>query len=269
MAAAAAEWNAETWAYLISGEEVEEIVAKGGSAGIANEFNARIRIASQRLQDGTIEVGEWYEEMKRETKLLHMAEYALSRGGISQVEDWTPVEEIVAEQWNGNDDFPGLRAFAEDIVRGRYGAGRLSQALLSRSAQYADAGRLTYENGRLRGRMEAQEIECRRVLGFLDHCEECRAWAALGWIPAQVMYAHYRIGMSRCGANCWCILQSRRVADETAQGWSALGGAVRAAAQIAGGLTAAAAALAILRNRRASPALVLWILKRLGAVLAG
>jgi hypothetical protein len=81
------------------------------------------------------------------------------------------------------------------------------------------------------------------------------------------MYARYAIGMSICGSSCWCVIITRRVADETAQGWSAIGGAIRTALQVAGGTAVAVAALTILRNPRSNSALVLWVLRALGAVL--
>jgi hypothetical protein len=205
-------WDADNFSYVVDGEEVDALAAKGASAAVASEANANIRVLSDRLQAGQISLQEWYDGMKRETKMLHMAQAALARGGFEQMrpKDWERVEQIVAAQWNGVEDaFPGLRSFAEDIRNGRYGNAPLSSGVLARAGQYADAGRATYENERLVARMETGPREAKRVRGFADSCRDCIMWAALDWISAEEMLAKYPIGASVCGARCWCVIVTR------------------------------------------------------------
>lgn len=207
-------WDDETFSYIIDGKAVSDVVAKGASAAVAKEANAAIRVLSDRLMSGTISLQEWYTGMKRETKMLHMAEAALSRGGFDQMrrQDWDRVEKIVADQWNGVEGkFPGLRRFAKDIERRRYGTqDALHRSVLTRAGMYGDAGRVTYENERLAVRLETgKKLEAQRVKGANDHCDDCIAWANLGWIDAGEMMAKYPIGASVCGGRCWCVIVTR------------------------------------------------------------
>lgn len=222
-----ATWDADRFTYSIDGAVVADITAKGASDALAQQANANIRVLADRLMANTITLQEWYTGMKKETKILHMAEAALARGGFDQMRemDWLRVEKLVAQQWEGIEGkFPGLRSFATDIRDGRYGKGEnLERGFLSRSGMYGDAGRLTYENERLAMRIESGvRLEAKRVKGANDHCPDCIAWADLGWIDALEMMAKYYIGASVCGGRCWCVIVTRPAqADD---GVSAIGG---------------------------------------------
>ncbi|RYG58571.1 hypothetical protein EON80_26865 [bacterium] len=216
----------ETFGFRIDDEVVSALEAKGASAAIARDSQSNIAILMQRLQSdivlnggiskSTREIQDTYDAFKRETKLMQMAEFALANGGIDQVTDWTRAEEIIAEQWNGNDDFKGARAFFEDIEKGRYGTRTLNNAGVARGLAYTSSGRLTYENERLAARMQKVELEAKRETGGVErHCGDCPSWAALGWIAAADMFEKYAIGMSRCVYNCYCVIVTRKKSPRT------------------------------------------------------
>lgn len=258
--------------FRIDDEAVDVLTAKGASAGIAREAKANLSILAQRLQNEQITLQEAYDGFKRETKLLHMAEFALANGGIEQVKDWSPVEQIVAEQWSGNEDFPGLRRFFEDIQNGRYGTQTLSSGVLSRGIQYANAGRATYENQRLAAQMAQVDLEAKRVMGGAEsHCENCPNWARLGWIDAPEMYDKYPIGASTCSVQCYCVIVTRRVAVDVKRvvGWASLLPLLQISAKAAGGGAAAAGAFFLFRYLGNNPAAVRLGLEYLSELFFG
>lgn len=255
--AAGAYFDEESFSFTIDGEEVSYLQAKGASAAIARDSGANLSIIIQQLQNDVITLQEAYDSFKRETKLLHMAEYALANGGIDQVTDWGPVERIIEEQWNGNDEWPGLRSFFEDVAFGRYGTQQLSPAVLSRGLNYANAGRETYENQRLAARMNLYELDAKRLMGGVEtHCQDCPNWARLGWIEAAVMHARYAIGMSRCKVGCYCVIVTRRAAVDVANavGKNAVLALMQTVAKAgAGAAGALVAALALMRYSSNNP----------------
>jgi hypothetical protein len=245
----------ETFGYAIDGVEASPLLVKGASAAIARDSASTLSILIQRLQNAVVEKGgiakaereilETYLSFQREIKLMQMAQFAIANGGIEQVKDWSRAEEIIAEQFSGNDVFPGLRSFFEDISRGRYGTQKLSNQVLARGIAYAASGRLTYENERLAAQMRLRPLEARRRQGGVErHCSDCPRWALLGWIEAVEMFAKYAIGMSSCVYNCYCVITTRRKTDRrvgqkepdpedesTKNGhWNALPAALQAAA---------------------------------------
>ena len=206
-----ASYDEEELAYRIGGREVSALRQKGACEAIIRQSNANIRLLAERLQRGEFGVGEFYASLQRETKTLHMAQAALARGGIDRMtpRDWGRVAEVVFEQWNGKTGkFPGLRAFAEDIARGRYGArpGELSSGVLDRAGMAAQAGRATYENERVTHASENGHEEGQRVLGAVDNCPDCREWAGQ-WKPIDELEP---IGSSVCGVRCHCVIVTRR-----------------------------------------------------------
>lgn len=235
------------FSYSVDGKEIEAQRVKGGADAIARAQKAEILLIGQRLQNEEISLQEAYDAAKREIKALHIAEAALARGGFENLResDYAGISNIVAAQWNGVDGkFPGLRAFFMDIQNGRYGRETLGRGMTARLAQYAGAGRATYENERLRAQMQRFRMEARRVRGALDGCVECIAWAGLGWIDADEMLEKYPIGDSRCGGNCGCVIVTRRTKNNLKR--EAFFSAVADLLKFAGkGAAAAAAATAV------------------------
>ena len=259
--------------YSIDGADIEAVRVKGASDALAREADSNIRLVADRLQRGEIDAAEFYASMQREVKMLHMSQAALARGGVDAMRpaDWKRVENIVAEQFGGVEGkFPGLRAFAKDVSRGRYGnAGELQEQVLDRAGMYADAGRGTFENERLAARMELYPLEAKRVRGALDGCRDCVAWAGLGWIEAHRMQNDYPICASVCGARCHCVIVTRRAAIDEANaiGWHALPVAISRVAHVAAPV--AVAAYGLFQFARTNPALMRFLLELLAQALGG
>lgn len=220
-------------AYLLNGKPVSAAYTKGSCEAAIQHVRFLISDVSLKLQQGSIDIATWYAAMKEHTKMLHMAEAALARGGwdnMSQA-DWRKVEQKIFNQWagvgeppfKGRGEFPGLRRFAEDVERGRYGtvaqavtdatgkiitpARVLNGQVTRRAGQYADSGKATYENTRLEVSAESGHDWGMRIAGNNDHCFTCQNENGVKRPINEVVL----IGDSECGGSkCNCILVTGR-----------------------------------------------------------
>lgn len=213
------------WSRAKLGFEVEQPAQDGGSRSKTAPVPTHVpkaaaevavqnaRIEMQRLAGGLQDVknvAQWYQAMKVQIKTLHIANGALARGGWEQMSmaDYKALEPEIARQYGY------LRKFAEDVATGKYGANPAqNRKFLIRSGQYADSGRAVYENERAKATQESfgGQTESKRLLGGSGHCQSCLDWAALGWIPTEIMLSQYPIGSGQCHANCHCVIITRRV----------------------------------------------------------
>jgi hypothetical protein len=202
-------WNRVDLSYLMNGRPLPQVLVKAAADMACGEIRGRIRVLSDRLQGGAITLDEWYAAMQENTKFLHAAEIALARGGWGEMRerDWQRASEKALEQWEGvPGKFPGLRAFAEDISKGRYGSDVSRPSFNIRAQMYADAGHGTYENERTMIHQESGYNYATRVAGAVDHCPTCLAEDDKKRPIEDVV----EIGASECGSRCRCaIIYSR------------------------------------------------------------
>lgn len=200
-----ASWDRSKLAYVLDGRGVPQIGVKASAEAVVAEARAQIRVLTDRLQGGQISLSEWYEQMQAATKAMHGAEIALARGGWDNMRpsDWERASQSVLNQWEGVEGkFPGLRSFAEDAARGRYGQGLESGAMNVRAQMYAEAGRAAYENERTAVHQESGYRYATRLAGAVDHCPTCQAENDVKREIDEVV----EIGDSECGPNCHCVL---------------------------------------------------------------
>lgn len=214
-AGAAYTFNRAAMSYAVNGRAVPPALAKAGAEAVVQRARFVISDLSLKLQQGLISTEEWYAGMKEATKLAHMGNAALARGGFDNMTaaDWRKVEGKVFDQWAGVEGkYPGLRRFAEDIERGRYGravpatadtaAQLMSGNMTQRAGQYATSTRATYENTRTEMHQERGYVYATRIKGDVDSCPTCIAEADVRRPIDEVV----PIGDSECGARCWCVI---------------------------------------------------------------
>lgn len=208
--AAGVVWDELNKSYRVNGQLVTNRVLGGAADAVVREIQARISTISDSLQLGKITLNEWYTQMQQYTKMLAGAESALAKGGWDNMspKDWQRASEVALQQWEGvEDQFPGLRRFAEDIQNGRYTdktTGELTSGVLHRANMYSDAGHGIYINARTRDHIESGYVAAERELANIDHCPDCLEWSEMGKISIEDMEDMYAIGMSVCGSNCHC-----------------------------------------------------------------
>lgn len=213
-------WSHTEAEYSRKGKVLADVVTKAAAESVtANMKRGEISRLIQQLAAKTITTDEFYAGMKETVKNGQMAAMAVARGGWGEVRpaDWGRLEPSIFEQYNGNDKFPGLRKFAEDIKSGRYGTDQLMQGAWSRAAAYAESPRQVYENEHVLARQEAGHEEAIRLLAAVDHCADCLEWAAMGWIPIDEMLGSYAIGVAACGSRDHCRIATRRVGGREAE----------------------------------------------------
>lgn len=198
-------WSRSQLAYQMNGRSMPQSVIKAAADSVSNEARATIRVLSDRLQSGVLSLDEWYGGMQEATKLLHASETALARGGWDNMRpsDWERASGKVLEQWEGVEGkFPGLRSFAEDIEKGRYGQNAEMTGLNQRAQMYSDAGHASYENERTFLHEENGFATATRIRGDADSCPTCLEEDGVDRPINEVV----EIGNSECGSKCRCVI---------------------------------------------------------------
>jgi hypothetical protein len=189
------------------GRFVSERQLHGGLMNMANVAGDRMAALTTRLQAGQIQLAEWQAAMMAETQVVHVAASLAGHGGRAMFSpaDWSVVSAQVRQQYQY------LRAWSEDIANG---TAPLDGRLVSRSRLYARSSLGSFELMRERdARNSGAEIEERNVLAAADHCGECPALSARGWVPLGSLPP---VGSRRCRANDACRIERRLVGREVA-----------------------------------------------------
>jgi len=156
-------------------------------------FSADVEALCQELCTGKISVSEWHLRMRRLVKRLHVAAALIAgelRGEL--------VEEQVREQ------FEYLAGFAESL---REQGEILCGPLIFRALMYSGAAWATFWLV-----VEALEVEATEVRWRLtpaEHCDDCLALAARGWMLREQLTQVPGDGQTECLTNCRCYLEFR------------------------------------------------------------
>lgn len=160
----------------------------------------RVRDLSNQLRAGRISLDSWWLEMRTAVKDANLYGAAAARGGWAQMTpaDFGRVGAEVRKQYAYLDRFVG------EIDGGLTLDGRF----LNRAMSYLNSGRVTFEEIAT-DMFEARGFtEERNVLGNAEHCGDCVAETARGWVPIGDLIP---IGSRRCRGNCRCKIQRRKV----------------------------------------------------------
>lgn len=154
----------------------------------------RMNALSADLQGGRISLDVWHAEMRLAVKNTHVMSAALAKGGWGQLtqRDYGRIGAAVRKQY----DY--LNGFANEVALGRQ---TLNGRFLVRAKLYAQAARMMFERIREAEMIAAGMNEERNILGFADHCFDCVAMTALGWVLIGTLIP---IGERQCGPNCKC-----------------------------------------------------------------
>ncbi len=150
------------------------------------------------LRAGRISLVEWRNEMRDIVKHTQMAAAELARGGRAQMtqSDYGRVGQAVRRQYGF------LEAWVEQIKAGLPFDGRME----SRARQYLRAARTTYIANETRALSARGYDEVRSVLHPAEHCAECIAEAARGFVAVSQLVP---LGSRTCRSNDRCSLEFR------------------------------------------------------------
>jgi len=193
-------------------EDAQAILEEAGTTAdreaLVKVAQSRMLNAAEKLRQGDSSIAKWSTQMETEVVNAHTAQAALGYRLPQGAEMPEHVLEWLGEKISFHQE--ALAGFIKDVNDGRYDFinddGVLegyTDALVSRTSQYANATRATYENaGLLRGKDDGHK-SARRVMAAVEHCADCEAAAALGWVPLNECP---EIGDSTCKANCSCVI---------------------------------------------------------------
>jgi hypothetical protein len=181
------EWvaSARQYRYLPSGRFLSPAHVAGLRDLFAAEHGRAFDALARRLSRGELSVQDWELAMRRQVRSAFVAQYALGRGGLAQLEDADRMRlgALVGEQ------FVHLHRFAADVA-----AGSLSEAQVASRAQL-------YANSSTRAEAEGYQ----------------RAFRGLE-LPA-----HPGDGSTSCRSNCHCRWDVVDRGDEWHATWRASG----------------------------------------------
>jgi len=195
-------WDRPTLQFVKGNKAVSRATVKAAADAVSKQSQFAMMDAALKLSQGKLDVAAWAVEHDRHIKILHGAESVLGRGGFAEMTaaDYVKASERIAAQYGYS------RGFAEDVAAGRYGvpgsADFAADGLLNRANQYANAGRVNFENTLKDAHADAGFGFARRVLAAVNHCDSCAAVAAHGWYPIS---DYPEIGTDDCFSNCWCV----------------------------------------------------------------
>jgi hypothetical protein len=182
------------------GRFVSEARVRAVIDDLADAASERMAAASQRLLAGDMSLAAWQAELQATIKLTHVSAGVLANGGAAQMTSsrWGSLGPVIRDQ------YAFLRQFAEQIADGRQ---LLNGSLTARARQYGQAGRVTFERTYSQGQQSRGYQSERNVLAPAEHCRECRALSARGWVPIGTLPP---IGSRLCRSNDRCRIAYRR-----------------------------------------------------------
>lgn len=195
-------FNRATLEYLRNNTPIKPASVKAAADAAVKTARSKMFDLAQQLQQGKITPAEWAVEHNVAIKTLVGAESALARGGFGEMaeSDWSRASELTADQWGYS------RAFAEDVVGGRYGkvGDELSEMVIRRAGMYSEYGRAVFENTQVENaRDRLGHTKARRILATVNNCNECIEEADKGW---QNIDDIAPIGSLVCHSYCHCII---------------------------------------------------------------
>lgn len=153
------------------------------------------------LDVGRLRADDWYTLMREEIKGEYIRQYLLGIGGIQQMDaaKWGQVGGMIADQYRY------LSGFRDEIA-----AGELSiEQIKARSQMYIRSAREGYERAQARVANDKGMTQEKWVLGEAEHCDDCLAYAAMGWQEIG-FFPVPGAGATTCLTNCQCHREYRK-----------------------------------------------------------
>lgn len=194
-------WSAETGRYLRpNGTPIPDAEVRAGLRQIVSDSADRLQVLTERFQAGRLDLVGWREAMRAELRTSVGTAASLANGGLQQMG-------------------PSQRGVLSGLLRQQYGyldvfsldmsQGRVTDAqMLARARQYAGAATPAFETFRRRGAQGRGHTEEANQLGAADHCPDCLAETARGFVPLGSLSLP---GTRQCLGNCSCSITTRRV----------------------------------------------------------
>lgn len=164
-----------------------------------SRYRGEFESLAKRLWLGEITIGEWQREFASRIRTLHIAMAAVAFGGIDNLDEKTQawLSSLLRFQYER------LERFARQIEM-RHWLAVTQDRIAIRSAAYALSANQTFEESRRLSHRVWQFALERNVLGPAEHCPECLALTARGWVQIGELKPP---GTRLCKFNCKCRLE--------------------------------------------------------------
>ncbi len=179
---------------FISGDTVREYLQRS-IEGTQNALGGMTDL----IDVGTLRPADFAEALRQEVKGEYIRQYLIGKGGLEQMtqSDWGSIGGMLKDQYRY------LRGFEEEMAD-------LSAAQIrARANMYINSARESFERANARAMKAVNKTEELWVLGEAEHCEDCVALAAMGWVPIGAHGTYPGAGETACLTNCQCHLEYR------------------------------------------------------------
>jgi hypothetical protein len=200
-------WDGRRGRYLDDGDLVPADAVRAALRTVVTDSADRLAVLAERFRDGRLDVIAWREAVRQELRTSYGVAASLAQGGVRQMgpSERGVLSGVLREQYGWLDQF------ALDATTGRVDP--QSDAFLARARLYAGQAHQTYEVFARRGAEGRGHTQERNVLGTADHCAECQALTARGWVPLGSLPLP---GSRTCLGNCACTLETGAGAEVAA-----------------------------------------------------
>ena len=180
----------------VSAREVREAMAERIRVGVE-----RVDALCDALEARRITIAEWQAGVADEIRLIRTQVAALGKGGWERMmqADWGRVGAQCKRQYQY------LQRFAQAIADAKLSPAQIK----ARARLYMNAAREAYFKARRAVEKKLGRREVRWVLTAAEHCPDCEALAAKGWMPIGDLAQYPGDGQTQCGPNCKCYLEYR------------------------------------------------------------
>lgn len=190
-------WNEAAQRYIDqNGNFVSQERIRGELDLVMDGISVLMGELGSELLDGSISLAKYKLEMMKLIKQSHIIGASMNAGGWFQMtqSDWGKVGNIIKKEYGY------LQNFVSDIASGTQ---QFNGHVRRISRLFGQKGRLTYyDYAKSKRILEGFDLEASELTPA-DHCEECVAEAARGFVKMGTLKP---IGERICRSNCKCLL---------------------------------------------------------------
>lgn len=170
---------------------------------VVDEVKRQMSDTTDKMIAGKISQVDWRLAMAAKIKQIHLINAAAANGGVDQMSSQSlgQLGAVLRKEYRY---FDGFGQEVED--------GTLSLAQVkARVAQYAEAGRATFERINRHQKQIGGYTQERNVLHPVKthHCRECVGLSQLGWVAIKTLP---HVGTRQCRSNDRCTIEYRKTA---------------------------------------------------------
>lgn len=160
-----------------------------------------------KLITGSLTLEQWQRDNLERIRVTYSQELMLGSGGYDRT---SPEQFLELGRDLKNNHYPRFRAFAIELTEGKLS----EKQIKSRLAKYFRSANSSFSKGQIKSQLKAGITIGKRELGSCGiSCEECIAYAGMGWLPLDKIIP---IGVAcSCGGNCCCRIETKHSDNPT------------------------------------------------------